>query len=161
MPGQERQINLHFLAKPSDVNYRGTVHGGNVMSWIDQAGYACAVGWSQQSCVTVYVGGIRFLKPVHVGHLVQVEAKLIYTGRTSMHISVDVNAADPRDKHYIHCTHCIIVFVALDDQGKPIEVPEWVPKATDDKALHEYARRLFDLGKGMQQAMQEYLYREP
>jgi acyl-CoA hydrolase len=60
---REREITLRFLAEPTDVNFGGKVHGGAVMKWIDQAGYACAVGWSGQYCVTVYVGGIRFHSP--------------------------------------------------------------------------------------------------
>jgi acyl-CoA hydrolase len=56
-----REITLRFLAEPGDVNFGGKVHGGAVMKWIDQAGYAYAVAWSRHYCVTVYVGGIRFL----------------------------------------------------------------------------------------------------
>ena len=59
----EADITLRFLAEPSDVNFGGNVHGGNVMKWIDHAGYTCAANWSSAYCVTVYVGGIRFLKP--------------------------------------------------------------------------------------------------
>ena len=84
METQRREVTLRFLAQPVDVNFGGKVHGGSVMRWIDQAGYACAVGWSGHYCVTVYVGGIRFYKPILVGSLVEVEAKVIYTGRTSM-----------------------------------------------------------------------------
>ncbi|MGE3727394.1 MAG: acyl-CoA thioesterase, partial [Candidatus Sericytochromatia bacterium] len=80
-----RELTLRFLAEPTDVNFGGKVHGGAVMKWIDQAGYACAVGWTGQYCVTVYVGGIRFYKPILIGHMVEVKAKVIYTGRTSLH----------------------------------------------------------------------------
>jgi len=51
-----------------------------VMKWIDQAGYACAVGWSGAYCVTVAVGGIQFVEPILIGDLVTVHAKLIHTG---------------------------------------------------------------------------------
>ena len=93
---REREITLRFLAEPTDVNFGGKVHGGAVMKWIDQAGYACAVGWSGQYCVTVYVGGIRFHRPVLIGNMVEVSAKLIYTGKTSMHVAVEVSAGDRR-----------------------------------------------------------------
>ena len=89
---RQRELTLRFLAQPTDVNFGGKVHGGSVMKWIDQAGYACAVGWSGRYCVTVYVGGIRFYKPVLLGSLVEVHARVIYTGKTSMHVAVDVNA---------------------------------------------------------------------
>ena len=84
---KEREVTLRFLAQPGDVNFGGKVHGGAVMKWIDQAAYACAVAWSGQYCVTVYVGGIRFYRPILIGNLVEVRAKLIHTGKTSMHVS--------------------------------------------------------------------------
>lgn len=52
-----RELTLQFLAEPADVNFGGKVHGGMVMKWIDQAGYACAAGWCSGYAVTVYVGG--------------------------------------------------------------------------------------------------------
>ena len=56
--GRQREITMRFLAEPMDVNFGGKVHGGAVMKWIDQAGYACAVGWSGLYCVTLYVGEV-------------------------------------------------------------------------------------------------------
>ena len=149
MEQREREVTLRFLAEPTDVNFGGKVHGGAVMKWIDQAGYACAVGWSRQYCVTLYVGGIRFYKPVHIGNVVEVHAKLIYTGSTSMHIAVDVSAGDPKDGRYAQTTHCIIVFVALDGQGRPIEVNRWKPQTEEDVALEQYAKNLMKLRKGI------------
>jgi acyl-CoA hydrolase len=116
--GNQRALTLRFLAEPSEVNFGGKVHGGTVMKWIDQAGYACAVGWSGQYCVTVYVGGIRFIQPILIGHLVEVQASVIYTGTTSMHIAVDVLAGDPKAGELRKTTHCIIVFVAVGADGK-------------------------------------------
>src|SRR6056297_2511272 len=98
---KKREITLSFLAEPKEINFGGKVHGGSVMKWIDQAGYACAVGWSGSYCVTVYVGGIKFHKPLKIGDLVNVTAKIIYTGKTSMHIAVDVNSSDPRKQTFI------------------------------------------------------------
>ena len=81
---------FQFISEPGDVNYGGNVHGGSVMKWIDQAGYACASSWSSSYCVTVYVGGIRFFSPIKIGHIVKVEAEVIYTGKSSMHIAINV-----------------------------------------------------------------------
>ncbi len=58
-----RELTLQFLAEPSDVNFGGKVHGGMVMKWIDQAGYACAAGWCGGYAVTVYAGGSAFCAP--------------------------------------------------------------------------------------------------
>jgi acyl-CoA hydrolase len=153
MPQRQREITLRFLTGVVDISIFGKVHGGSVMKWIDEAGYACAVGWSGQYCVTVYVGGIQFHKPVLVGHLVEVRARLIYTGHTSMHILVDVSAGDPKDGQFTHTTDCIIVFVAIDDQGRPVAVPAWEPQTADDLALQNYARQLMELSKSIEQEM--------
>ena len=83
-------ITLRFLAEPSTINFGGKVHGGTVMKWIDEAGYACATRWAKNYCVTVSVGNIRFERPIRIGDLVEVEARLAYTGKTSMNISAVV-----------------------------------------------------------------------
>ncbi len=156
MPEQQREVTLRFLAGPSDMNIMGNVHGGAVMKWIDEAGYACGAGWCGLPCVTVYVGGIRFYKPVPVGNLVEIKSRLIYTGHTSMHIAVDVCSVDPKTSNYIHTTHCIIVFVALDEEGRPAEVPHWQPETADDIALERYARRIMELRQGIEEEMAQY-----
>lgn len=148
-----RETTMRFLAEPDAVNFGGKVHGGAVMTWIDQAGYACAVGWSGSYCVTLYVGGIRFHRPISIGHVVEVRARVIYTGRTSMHIAVDVRSADPRVGDYQQTTHCVIIFVAVDDARDPVAVPAWVPETDADRAEETYARRLMDLRKAIEQEM--------
>src|SRR3712207_2976564 len=148
---REREITLRFLAEPTDVNFGGKVHGGADMKWIDQAGYACAVGWSGQYCVTVYVGGGRFHRPGLIGKMVEVNAKLIYTGKTSMHVAVEVSAGDPKEGLYAKTTQC--VFVALDDQGKPAEVERWEPESEQDVALERYAKKLMELRKDTEKEM--------
>lgn len=150
---REREVTLRFLAEPTDINFGGKVHGGAVMKWIDQAGYACAVGWSGQYCVTVYVGGIRFYKPVLIGNVVEARAKLVHTGRTSMHVVVDVGASDPKDRLRTKTTHCVIVFVAVDEQGNPVEVTRWRPETEEDAALERYAVKLMELRKGMEESV--------
>ena len=156
MSERQREITMRFLAEPTDVNFGGKVHGGAVMKWIDQAGYACAVGWSGQYCVTIYVGGIRFFKPVLIGNVVEVNAKLIYTGRTSMHVAVDVRASDPKGGHSAHTTHCIIIFVAVDGWGNPVEVNAWVPETEEDEAQERYAKRLMELRKSIEDEMRDH-----
>lgn len=148
--------SLRFLAEPSDVNFGGKVHGGSVMKWIDQAGYACAAAWSGQYCVTVYVGGIRFYHPVRIGQLVEVTARLVHTGTSSMHIAVDVHAQDVRTGARNKTTHCIIVFVAVNDAGEPVGVRPWTPDSEEASALSAYAVRLMDLRKEIEQAMAPY-----
>lgn len=148
-------LTLRFLAEPTDVNFGGKVHGGMVMKWIDQAGYACARNWSGGYCVTVYVGGIRFMKPIRIGNLVEIRSKVIYTGRTSMHLSIDVWANDPKEEEKVRTTHCVIIFVAVDENGTPIPVPKWVPQTPREQELEQYAIRLMDLRTSIQQEMEQ------
>ncbi len=158
MSGSQRQLSQCFLAEPSDVNFGGKVHGGQVMRWIDQCGYAAAVGWSGRYSVTVAVGGIRFVAPIRIGDLVSVEATLIHTGTTSMHFAVDVRARDPRADAVRArlCTHCVIVFVAVDDAGKPVAVPGWAPDSDEDVRLSEYALKVMELSKGIESTIARY-----
>lgn len=151
-----REVTLRFLAEPTDINFGGKVHGGAVMKWIDEAGYTCAAGWSGQYCVTVYVGGIRFYKPILIGHLVEIRSRLIYTGRTSMHIAVDVRSCDPREGVYHPTTHCIIVFVAVNAEGNPVKITRWEPQTEEDVGLEKYAVRLMELRKGIEEEMQPF-----
>ena len=151
MSGQQHEVIFRFLAQPTDVNFGGKVHGGMVMKWIDQAGYACAVGWSGAYCVTASVSGIQFVKPILIGDLVTVKARLIHTGTSSMHLAVDVQASDLRSGEPRLATSCVMVFVALDcPDGKPTPVPAWQPRSDEDVRLQEYARRLMDMSKAME-----------
>ena len=156
-PPPPRHTTLRFLAEPTDVNFGGKVHGGTVMKWIDQAGYTAATGWCGQYCVTVYVGGIRFLHPIRIGELVEVTARVILTGRTSMHLAVDVAAGDPKTRALRKTTHCVIIFVAVDSDGKPTPVPAWEPTTPADLGLADYARRLMSLREGIEEEMSRFL----
>jgi acyl-CoA hydrolase len=152
-----REITLRFLAEPANVNFGGKVHGGSVMKWIDQGAYACAVGWSGNYCVTAYVGGIRFYHPIPIGSLIEVRAQVALTGRTSMHVAVDVFAADPKTHQFVKTTHCIAIFVAVDEKGAPVAVPAWNPETPEDISLRNYALRLMDLRKDIEQEMRPHL----
>lgn len=155
MSGEQRELTFRFLAEPTDVNYGGKVHGGVVMKWIDQVGYAAAVGWSGRYSVTVAVGGIRFVSPIHTSDLVTVTAKLVYTGTSSMHFAIGVRARDPMlGSEERLCTHCVIVFVALDEtEGKPTPVPTWTPLDDVDRRLADYATKVMGLSKAIEQAV--------
>lgn len=152
-----RSINFQFISEPSDVNFGGKVHGGAVMKWIDQAAFACASTWCQSYCVTVYVGGIRFYKPILIGELVHIEAKIIYTGKTSMHIAVDVSSRNIQKDNFSQTTHCIIVFVAVDEKGNPQNVEKWMPQTLEDIQLEKYAIKLMDLRKEIEQEMHPFI----
>lgn len=157
MKKPQRDITLRFLAEPQDVNFGGKVHGGAVMKWINLAAYACSAGWSGRYCVTAYAGGIRFVAPIHVGSLVEVEAKVIYTGTSSMHIALEVTACDPKSLNRRITTHCIVIMVAVDETGQKIEIPKWVPESEADIKQHDTAIRLMDMRKQIGEEMEIFV----
>lgn len=157
MSKPQRDITLRFLAEPQDVNFGGKVHGGAVMKWIDLAAYACAAGWSGKYCVTAYAGGIRFVEPIHVGSLVEVAAKVIYTGNSSMHIALEVNACDPKSLNRRKTTHCIVIMVAVDANGQPVSIPQWIPETEEDIKQYDTAKRLMEMRKKIGEEMQIFV----
>jgi 4-hydroxybenzoyl-CoA thioesterase len=143
--GTAPETTLRFLAAPTDVNWGGKVHGGTVMRWIDEAAYVCGVSWSRTECVAVYAGGVRFYQSLQIGSIVESRARLLHTGRTSLHISVHVRSGDPKTDQLDLTTHCLIVFVALDESRQPRPVPRWEPRSDEDLALEKHARQLIEL----------------
>jgi 4-hydroxybenzoyl-CoA thioesterase len=160
MPTGARELTLRFLAAPTDAGYSGNVSGGRVLEWIDKAGYACAVGWSGSYCVTAYVGNVRFARPVRVGHLVEATATLVHTGRSSMHILVSVQSGDPKDGVLEDATRCLIIFVAVDGDGRPIPVPEWQPLDDADLEAQASAVRRIGLRAEIEKALAAQTYSE-
>ena len=157
MPGLQRELTFRFLAEPLDVNFGGQVHGGAVMKWIDQAGYACAAGWTGAYCVTVYVGGIQFERPVRIGQLVEVRAQVVFTGKTSVHVAVDVSARDTTATESLRTTHCLMVFVALDEQRHPIPVPAFMPATDAERELSNYAQTMMRMRKDIETERRRFL----
>ncbi len=157
MAGLQRELTFRFLAEPLDVNFGGQVHGGAVMKWIDQAGYACAAGWAGAYCVTVYVGGIQFERPVRIGQLVEVRAQVVYTGKTSVHVAVEVSARDTTATESLRTTHCLMVFVALDDQRQSIPVPVFVPANDAERELSNYAQTVMRMRKDIEIERRRFL----
>jgi len=143
--GEAPQATLRFLAAPTDVNWGGKTHGGTVMRWIDEAAYVCATGWCGTDCIAAYSGGIRFYRPIMIGHIVEVQARLLHTGRSSMHVSVHVSSSDPKVSEMRLTTHCLTIFVALDEQSRPVPVPQWNPVTEEDRRLDAHAQHLVQL----------------
>lgn len=114
---RKNELQMSFLAQPTDVNYFGSVHGGNVMKWIDEAAYALAAQHTQKYCVTKYVDGIEFINPISIGDLVYVHVKVLKLGTTSIRMRVAVSSEKLVTNQRLDNCACDIVFVAVDDQG--------------------------------------------
>jgi acyl-CoA hydrolase len=111
------KMRMSFLAEPTDVNFSGKVHGGEVMRWIDQAGYAFAVKYSRGYAVTKWVDNIEFVNPMHIGDLVHIETTLMKSGNTSMTFHVKVGSENLKSGARVLNCQCDIVFVAVDASG--------------------------------------------
>ena len=76
---------------------------------------------------------------MYIGDIVEVDARLIYTSDSEMHVSVYVRSGDPRGTELQTTTHCTIVYTALDEQGAEVPVRPWVPRLPEDRALERHA----------------------
>lgn len=150
-----RSVDFQFLAEPTHVNFGGKVHGGMVMKWIDQAGYACAAGWTGYYCVTVSVGAIRFRHPIMVGELVHLNAKVVHTGHSSVHVYITVESREPKTDDLIETNHCIITFVATDETGQKVKVNDWQPETDEDKKLEQYAIKMKEVSQLAESILQK------
>jgi acyl-CoA hydrolase len=108
---------------PQHSNAFGGVFGGQIMAWVDLCAAMCAQRHSGRLAVTASVGNLRFERPVRVGEVVNLDARVIATFRTSIEIEVVVTGEDSRTGRTWPCVHALTVFVAIDDQGQPVPVP--------------------------------------
>jgi uncharacterized protein (TIGR00369 family) len=117
------RVTLHQLMLPEHANALGNVHGGLIMKLVDEAGAIAAMRHAQRQCVTIAIDSMTFDKPVHLGELLVCDARVTYVGRTSIEVSVRVHAEDPITASTTHTNSAHLVYVALDSDGKPTEVP--------------------------------------
>lgn len=157
---QPAEITLRFLAAPTDAGQSGSVSAGRVLEWIDRAGYAAAAGWSGTYCVTAYVGNVRFTRPVEVGHLVELTARIVHTGRSSMHVTVDVASGPPHTRELVAATRCLMVFVAVDDDGSTTPVPALQPETLGEELQQQWALRRAEVRAAVEAAMASQTYTE-
>ncbi|MBA4504035.1 acyl-CoA thioesterase [Corynebacterium sanguinis] len=136
-----------FLAKPTDINWGGKVHGGSAMEWIDEAGVACTMEWSGERTVAVYAGGIRFKKPISIGDLVEVDARITRTEARSMNLVIQVRSGNPRGGRdaLTPAIHATFTYVGVDIDGEPLAARQYTPVTDEDKRLWEHTKKLKDL----------------
>jgi acyl-CoA thioesterase YciA len=118
------EITIQTLAMPSDTNANGDIFGGWIVSQMDLAAGILAKRLALGRVATVAIHSMNFLKPVHVGDLVSCYVTLMKQGNTSMTIRVEVWAHPATENKPYQVTEGIFVFVALDADGKPRQVPK-------------------------------------
>ena len=116
------ELTLAQVMLPEDANPRGNVHGGTLMKLADTAGGVCATRHSRQRVVTVVMDSMTFEEPVYVGNLVTVNARVTWTGRTSIETEVTIEAEDVLSGDVRHISRAFFVYVAIDNDGKPTRV---------------------------------------
>jgi acyl-CoA hydrolase len=117
----------------SQANLAGNVHGGVIMYLCDEVAGIAAVRHCGGRVVTVAMDRMTFLNPVYVGHLVTVKATVNAAWRSSMEVGVRVEAENIRSGEVMHTSTAYLTMVALDDEGKPTEVPGIEPQTPDEE----------------------------
>ena len=119
-----------------DANSAGYVHGGTVMKLCDEVAGLAAVRHSRSRVVTAGMDRMTFLEPIHIGELVTFTASVNAAWRTSMEVGVRVEAEQPREGRLRHPNTAYLTMVALDDDGRPTEVPP-LEAVSDDERRRE------------------------
>ncbi|MFM1754675.1 MAG: hypothetical protein RLZZ236_1614 [Bacteroidota bacterium] len=116
-------ISISELMLPSHTNFSGKIHGGYILSLLDQVAFACASKFSGNYCVTASVDTVNFLKPIEVGELITMKASVNYVGNSSMIIGIRVEAENIQTGVLKHCNSSYITMVAKDKEGNSVSVP--------------------------------------
>lgn len=122
-PVRDSRVTLTQLMGPTDANTLGNVHGGFIMKLCDEAGGMAGTRHARRPVVTVTVDAMTFHSPVNIGNLVTVDAKVTWTGNTSLETRVVVTAEDVLTGRITHTNTAYFVYVALDEDGNPTPVP--------------------------------------
>ena len=118
-----------------------TVFGGVVMSMVDRAAALAAMRHAGGQATTLSIDRILFKEPIRVGELVEIRARVVLVGRTSMAVLAHVYAEDIATGTRRHTNECWLTFVHLDDAGRPAPVPGLTLETPEDRLLHEVASR--------------------
>ena len=115
---QEDSVIIRTVPMPSDINMNGHIFGGWVLSQMDMAGGNVAWRRAKGPVATVAIEGMTFHKPIMVGDVVSVYAKIVKVGRTSMTIDITVYAERRNLDDHVKVTEGCFIFVAVDENGK-------------------------------------------
>lgn len=120
---EDSQVVISELMLPSHSNFNGKIHGGYILSLLDQIAFACASKHSGAYCVTASVDTVDFLAPIEIGELVTMKASINYVGKSSMVIGIRVEAENIQTGEKKHCNSSYFTMVAKDKNGKSVNVP--------------------------------------
>jgi uncharacterized protein (TIGR00369 family) len=129
----DTRVELNQAMGILEANLNGHVHGGVIMRLVDTAGGYAALKHCRGRVVTAAMDEMSFIEPVYLGDIVTLKAQVNDAGRTSMEVGVRVEAENPRTGERRHVSSAYLVFVALDDMGKPREVPPLAAENSEDE----------------------------
>lgn len=146
-PIRASRISIAQMMQPEHANNLGNVHGGWIMKLVDEAGALACMRHAQRRVVTVAIDSMSFRHPIKTSDLVILNAEVSYTGSTSMEAEVQVIAENPITGQRWQTNTAYLVYVALDDDGKPVPVPSILAETVDEErkmteAKERQARRL-------------------
>ena len=126
---------------PNDTNTLGNLFGGQLLAWMDVISSVAAHRHCKRVVVTASVNNVSFREPIQEASIVTLEAKVSRAFNSSMEIFVDVFVEDHVTGERKKCNEAIYTFVAVDQNGGPIDVPELIPETEEEKARYEGALR--------------------
>jgi uncharacterized protein (TIGR00369 family) len=132
-------LENRWRVQPNHANNYQTVHGGNVMKWMDELGAMSAMRAAGEPCVTAAIDRMNFHRPVPVGDNVYIESFAYETGRTSVKVQLRAAREDPHTGDHETTTESRFVFVAIDEDGSPIPVQDLAVESDRDEELRERA----------------------
>lgn len=137
----ESKTTLTDLVLPSETNPLGNMFGGELLARMDRAASIAARRHSRRIVVTVSVNHVAFNKVIPLGSVVTVEASISRAFKTSMEVYIDVLLEDRQSGKRTKANEAIFTFVAVDENGHPVEVPEIKPETALEKERYAAALR--------------------
>ena len=129
------------LVLPNDTNTLNNLMGGRLMHWMDIVSAIAAQKHANRIVVTASLDNISFRQPIQLGNVVTLRARVTRAFNSSMEVRIDVEAEDiPANKKF-SSNSAYFTFVAVDQNGQPIDVPEVEPETEDEKSLYDGALR--------------------
>lgn len=122
-----------YVVLPNDTNTLGNLFGGQLLAWMDIIASVSAHRHCKRVVVTASVNNVSFKKPIPQSSIVTLEAKVSRAFSSSMEIFVDVFVEDQVTGEREKCNQAIYTFVAVDQNGGPINVPEIIPESTEEQ----------------------------
>ncbi|MBD3167962.1 MAG: acyl-CoA thioesterase [candidate division Zixibacteria bacterium] len=140
IPASRSEAILNELVLPNHGNILGNVLGGTVMHWIDMAAVLSARRHCRRMVVTAAISELSFLNPIRVGGLAILKSKVVFTGRTSMEVKVEVYGEELNTGNVKKTSTAYVTMVAIDDHGDLAEVPRVLPETDEEKREFEEAK---------------------